>query len=243
MIPPPPPKARVPLSADGWLKARAERGSEFPEDELLWTLPVYHDTEFGRYWTWRTYCNKYSIVRVEAKHDDAPYYIAMRSEWVKLYQGGMNSEVWKAKGRPEVWAHYDVWIKKLDNGRPREHRTFCQALDVVRDYHRKKFGVVELRGNDSVIIQAAIDAKLDEAPRAVEHHQSTRSKSSGPVTALGTPAGSKAAEVEKHLTTEWKGMKQLMKEAETGQTFYNHFNKLAEAGKIEKDGGKYRLRA
>lgn len=71
----------------------------------------------------------------------------------------------------------------------------------------------------------------DETPKA----QPTRD-------AFGSLLGSKQAAINAALTAEPQTMKEIVARAGiVDRTFYNHLKRLAAAGKIVKDGGKFRL--
>jgi hypothetical protein len=70
----------------------------------------------------------------------------------------------------------------------------------------------------------------------------TAAKTAGAaVDAFGSRLGSKAAKVNACLTKEPKKMPQIISEAGMDQTFYNHLNKLAAAGKVLRTEEGYRL--
>lgn len=211
-----------------------------PDDVIRWELPETEEHDLATFTIWRTACGHYAIGRVVSRYGGEHKFVAMYREEVELFHAGMDNRFWEAAGKPRAVQGYDYPIGKDSYGRPKNFSSLFRCMEAVLNYHRKKVGVVNVRVNDATIVTHAIDNKLAELPVPIidNSHRST------PLVArnrFGSIEGSDSAMVDSVLSFEWKGMKQIQKEAEVTCTYYNHLNKLIAAKLVEKEKGKYRL--
>lgn len=257
------PKRRtIPVSAARWISQRAAGALDplIPGERLTWGRPETRVTDTATFTTWRTLCNSYMISRVVSKYSDDHRFNAYRSEDSEQFLGGyVSKEAWEEAGCPKKYLRHDVPLRLEDTGRPKDLRNIFKAMEIVEEYHKEKYGISELHGNDSHMMAYAAEHGLDTLPGAgpirrngattvasagpkAEKRPRAPRVSTGPLDALGSREGSGDAQINKAITHEPKSMKQLMADAGVDRSYYNHVNKLLKDGKIERTPQGYKLK-